>query len=234
MHGKQTQNTSSFNLRRLAWGLLCLTGIMLTACSGGPTATATTDISPVTTAALPHASTQNPPPGARLLTANTVAADALAAMLVGRLGSTSGILTASLVELENLDKSSSFGQTSSQQIGSRLSQHGFKVLESRLADELTLHKTNGEFMLTRESARLLSREHDAHAVMLGVYSETAHRVFVSVRVVRLYDNAVMAAYEYYLPKSDDVAAMLGPAGKNTESDATRAWQNFSKREQAYK
>jgi TolB-like protein len=209
----------------IIFALLAMAGIFFSGCAlSDPVATAETpNAGQVVRGALPHASLQAQPGGVPLLRANTEAGDALAAQLLLRMGSAGGILNVSLVELNDLDKSSLFGQTCTEQIASRLSQHGFKVLESRLGAELRMERTQGEFMLTRDSARLLNADHDAHAVLLGVYSEAANRVFLSVRVVRLSDNAVIAGYEYYLPKYADVASLLN--GDN--------WSGYSTRERAF-
>jgi TolB-like protein len=184
---------------------------------------------------LPHASVQEQPGDALLLKSNMDAGDALAAQLLLRVGSGSGILSASLVELRDLDKSSLLGQTCAEQIGSRLSQHGFKVLDSRLGADIRMEKTGGEFMLTRDSAKLLSENLDAHAALLGVYSETGQRVFLSVRVVRLNDNAVIAAYEYYLPKHDDIVSLLGNGNNrgNNAGGSGHPWFGYATREQAF-
>lgn len=182
---------------------------------------------------------KQPAPAARsggplLLVENDRAGDALGDLLQSRLGSSSGVLVASLVELGNLEHSSRFGQLCAQQIGSRLSQRGFKVLESRLGAELRLGK-DGEFMLTSESARLLAREHNAGSALLGVYSESRRHVFVSVRVVRLNDNAVIAAHEYSLPKNnEDVSGLLSHSAGGGGASQERVWAGFAAREPAFK
>jgi TolB-like protein len=209
--------------------LLAIVGIFLNGCTSSE---AVGKNSYSMSGLLPHAAIQNQPGGSLLLKANTEAGDALAAQLLGRVGSTSGILSASLVKLNNLDKTSLFGQTCVQQIGSRLSQHGFKPLESRLSAALRFQKTEGEFMLTRDSANLLATQHDAHAVLLGTYSETANRVFISARVVRINDNAVIAAYEYYLPKQSDISVLLG-SGTGPANNNEYIWSEYSTREKAF-
>jgi hypothetical protein len=207
--------------------LLALGGVFLSGCSSSGSS-GSSGIA-AARAALPHAALQKQAGGPLLLAANTAAADALAAQLLARVGSASGILSANLVELDDLDKSSLFGQFCAEQLGSRLSQHGFKVLDSRLGAELRMEKTQGEFMLTRDSARLLNARHDAHAALVGAYSVTGRRVFLSVRVVRLDDNAVIAAYEYYLPKDEDVMSLLG----NGAGRAGWNWSGYAAREQAF-
>ena len=228
---KEENITYVIPVKRLLLGAFVLLGIFLTAgCSGGGSPE---DVASYGARPLPHASIQAPPDGALLLNANTNAGDALAAQALSRVGSTSSIIVASMVELDNLEKSSPFGQLNAQQIGSRLSQHGFKVLEARLASELRLQKRNGEFMLTRESAELLARNHDAHAALIGVYSEGHDKIYISTRIVRLNDNALIAAYEYYLPKRGDVLALLNANFRNPSRTGMQLWYGYAKREQAF-
>ncbi|MDR1243173.1 MAG: hypothetical protein LBM00_10415, partial [Deltaproteobacteria bacterium] len=222
--------------RMFLFALPILAGIFLSGCSfsgAGGRAMSAAAYGP-----LPHAAVQAQAGDALLLKSNMEAGDALAAQLLLRVGSGSGILSANLVELRDLDKSSLLGQTCAEQIGSRLSQHGFKVLDSRLGAAIRMEKTRGEFMLTRDSARLLSENLDAHAVLLGVYSETGQRVFFSVRVVRLNDNAVIAAYEYYLPKHDDIVSLLDNGDNRinnagSSGNAAHPWSDYAAREQAF-
>ena len=80
----------------------------------------------------------NPPEGSDLAHANTFAGDALENMMRGRVNKTAGILAATMVNLDNLDESSSFGRLVMQQIGSRLSQYGYRVMDVRLRADMEL------------------------------------------------------------------------------------------------
>lgn len=166
-----------------------------------------------------------------MLTANIYAGDALSSMLLLRIGSGSSIVAASFVELDNLDQTSGFGRLASQQIGSRIGQHGFRVLEVRMGAELRMDIRQGEFLLTRDSARLLTSEYDAYAALVGVYSSVGDKLFVSARVVRLSDNALLGAYEYYLPMDGDVRQLLAANSGGRGGDAV--WSHFGRREQAF-
>ena len=216
--------------QRLAWGLLLFVGILLTACSSSAPSNDMLSIETQSATRLPHAVGVNPPGGAMMLSGNTQAGDALGDMLLPKVGSGGGILVTTMVDMENFDKSSAFGRASMQQIGSRLSQHGFKVLEPRLGSTLRFEKRQGEFMLTRDSMKLLANDYDAHAVLVGTYSEGKDKLFLSVRVVRLGDSAILGAYEYYLPKNEDVEALMGvsrvPGGNHL-------WNRYMAREQAF-
>lgn len=217
---------------RFTWGVMLLLGILLTACSSPEPedGSAVSNIESRRAERLPHAVGVNPPGGAMMLSGNTQAGDALGDMLLPKIGSGGGILTTTMVDMENFDKSSAFGRASMQQIGSRLSQHGFKVLEPRLASSLRFEKRQGEFMLTRDSMNLLTDNYDAHAVLVGTYSESKGKIFLSVRVVRLNDSAILGAYEYYLPKNEDVQTLMGvsrvPGGNHL-------WSRYATREPAF-
>ena len=164
-----------------------------------------------------------------MLTANTYAGDALSAGLQQRIGAGSGILAATMVDMESLDDSSAFGRMSMQQIGSRVAQHGFKVQDVRLTEAMRMDIRQGEFMLSRDTTRILAQDYDAHAVLVGVYSRSTDKVFISVRAIRLDDAAVIAAYEYYLPKDGDVQTLLsGSASGKPAGDPLAKYSRRSK------
>ncbi len=182
---------------------------------------------------LPQATPVDPPEGSHMLTANTYAGDALHSMLLSRMDAGNGILVASLVELDDFERSSAFGRLASQQIGSRIGQYGFRVLEARVGATLRMDRKDGEFMLTRDSAKLLADTHDAGSVLLGCYSEAGNTVFVSVRVVRLSDNAIMGAYEYYLPRTAEVRTLLTGSGRGARDGGDSVWRRYALREAAF-
>ncbi len=183
---------------------------------------------------LPHAMPVDPPPGSDMLTSNTFAGDALSSMLLQRIGAENGILVTTMVNMEGLDSSSPFGRTAMQQISSRVAQHGFKVTEVRLTAEMRMELRGGEFMLSRDTARLLSRDHDAHAVLVGIYSRAGSRLFISTRVIRLSDNTVIAAYEYYMPLTGDTRYLLGQSSDpDSKGSSDSVWRQYAARGQAF-
>ncbi|MDL2271770.1 hypothetical protein LJC23_01915 [Desulfovibrio sp. OttesenSCG-928-I05] len=186
---------------------------------------------------LPQAMPMDPPNGSGMLSLNTYAGDALAKELLVRMGSGAGILTTNLVELDDFERTSAFGRLASQQIASRIGQHGFRVIESRLGAVLRMNR-QGEFMMTRDSSQLLTTEYDAGAVLVGAYKVIGERIFISTRIVRIADNVVMGAYEYYLPLNNEVRALLGPASAGGVSPSISTarerdvWARYAARGQA--
>lgn len=162
----------------------------------------------------------NPPEGSTLAHANTFAGDALENMLRGRVNKTSGILVATMVNLDNLDETSSFGRLVMQQVGSRLGQYGYRIVDVRLRADMAI-TPEGEFMLSRDVAKLMQSNYGAEAALVGTYSVAAGKVYCSVRVLRLSDSAVVGAYEYYLPRRGDTARLLRGNGNGAVGYALR-------------
>jgi TolB-like protein len=152
-------------------------------------------------------------------------------MLLQRIGTDSAILATSLVHLDTLEDTSAFGRLAGQQIASRIAQHGFMVLDVRLTSALSIGK-EGEFMLSRDMGRLLAAEYNAHAVLVGTYAQSGSRIFVSTRVLRLTDGAVLAAYEYYLPLGGDVGPLMD-SGPGKASSLEALWRKYTSRGRAF-
>lgn len=143
-----------------------------------------------------------------LTRADFAAADALHAALARRLSTRSPVLVASLVELNDFGQTSTFGRLVSQQVASRLGQHGYRVMDVRLGAELVSRRHEGEFMMTREAAKMLETRYAAQAVLLGNYVVARGEVFVSLRVLRLDDRSIVAAHEFSVPNTGAVRALL--------------------------
>ena len=118
------------------------------------------------------------------------------------------ILVASFVNIDNLIQSSTLGRIISEQISSRLAQHGYKIIEMKLRQESVFIKKNeGEFMLSRD-LKDLGIAHDVHAVLVGTYAVSKYLVYVSARVVRTEDSAVLVGHDYELPHDEITASLL--------------------------
>ena len=119
------------------------------------------------------------------------------------------ILVASLADIDDLERSSAFGRMVGEQLGSRLSQLGYTVVETKLRSTMATNP-NGEFVLSRD-ARRISGTHAAQVVLAGTYTPGETEVYVNLRLVRLADSKVIASFGYSLP-----------AGPNTRSLITTA------------
>jgi len=165
--------------------------------------------------------------GSAVLEADTYAGDAIAVQLNGRMPAGSLIVAASFVDLERLDETSGLGRLAASHIGSRLAQLGWPVVEARLRGQMAFRLEQGEFLLSRDTAKLLITEHNAEAALVGYYTRTSRRAYVSARVVRLSDGATLGACEYYLNSSAEVRQLLAPRGSEGAVD------DFARRGQAF-
>ncbi|MBG0775117.1 MAG: hypothetical protein H0S85_01615 [Desulfovibrionaceae bacterium] len=161
---------------------------------------------------------------ARLLAASLYAGDALCANISGRLPGGARLLAASLADLGALGASSPFGRLVAQQVGSRLAEYGYPLVESRLRADMLVAPGKGEFLLSRDAARLARSEVGADYALTGYYERTGSEVFVSLRVVRLADGAIMGGYEYSLPLSGAVRRLFADG-----SAADDAWSRHASR-----
>ena len=151
----------------------------------------------------------DPQPYSDLLESSYAAADSLGRGLRFRgVSPEESILVASFVDIDDLTESSTLGRIVSEQIASRLSQHGFRIIEVKLRQEsVFIEKGKGEFLLSREVLSL-GETRGAQAVLVGTYAVSKNFIFISARVVRTEDNSVITGYDYELPNDDTTRSML--------------------------
>ena len=151
----------------------------------------------------------DPQPYSNLLESSYVAADSLGRGLRFRgFSPDESIMAASFVNIDNLTESSTLGRIVSEQIASRLAQHGFMIVEVKLREESVFIKEGkGEFLLSREVLSL-GETRGAHAVLVGTYAVSKDFIFISARVVRTEDNSVVTGYDYELLNDATTRSML--------------------------
>ena len=119
------------------------------------------------------------------------------------------ILVASFVNINDLRKSTTFGRMLAEHVSSRLSQRGYKVIDMRLrTDSVFMEEGKGEFLLSRD-LREVSKNHNAAAVVVGTYGESAYGMYVSVRIINPADSTVISSCDYgvVLPR-ETLAALI--------------------------
>jgi TolB-like protein len=134
-----------------------------------------------------------PPVGDALIQLNHQAADAL---LQGvSLDPRQPVLIATLVDLEDLERSSRWGRLASEHLAARLANRGVRVKELKLRNQIFMAQASGALLLSREVTEL-SLEHDAQAVVVGTYTVGGDTVYVSLKLIRPEGNTVMSAHDY--------------------------------------
>ncbi|HRX87419.1 MAG TPA: FlgO family outer membrane protein [Phycisphaerae bacterium] len=131
-------------------------------------------------------------------------------LLRGRHGETTNnrVLVATVVDLDNLDGTSTFGRLTGEILATRLVHHGFAVVHMNLRRDEVLINPQGEFLLSRNMHHL-AEDFNATAVLVSTYAQTTDKVYVSVKLVNAADGALLAATDYELPKGRRTRALLG-------------------------
>jgi TolB-like protein len=147
-----------------------------------------------------------PPADADVASASYAAADRLMSQIAVPLDPSKPILVASLADIDDLERSSALGRLIAEQVGSRLSQLGYAVVESKLRSTVAINP-NGEFVLSRD-VRKISGAHAAQLVLAGTYTPGDKAVYVSLKLVRLVDGQVVASFDYALPAGPNTRSLM--------------------------
>lgn len=171
---------------------LLLSAILLTACATPPTYT-----EPTYQAAETSEFTQ----------ANYAAVDKLMAATMVPVVKNVPLLVATMVNLDAMSQSSRFGRLISEQIATRLTQLSYNVVEMKLRNDVAIREGTGELLLSRD-VRDLSTNYNAQAVVVGSYAVASGCIYITIKVVTVTDNRVIAAVNFLLPLTENNKALL--------------------------
>lgn len=138
------------------------------------------------------------------------AADKLATQIEQRsalVNKNNPILVATVVNVDELEKSSRLGRSISEQVAARLTQKGFKVVEVKLRGSLFVKRAEGELLLSREITQI-TQSYQAPAVVVGTYAPATNFVHINLKVVSAETQRVIAAADYGLPLDENTRALL--------------------------
>lgn len=122
-------------------------------------------------------------------------------------GTNAPFIVATLVNIDQLEQSSTLGRLISEQVASRMSQLGYGVLELKVRNGVYMKRNEGELLLTREIKEVASTHH-AQAVIVGTYAESSTMVYVNLKVVNPATNIILAAYDYALPLDKQIHSLI--------------------------
>jgi len=121
-------------------------------------------------------------------------------------------IVATLVNIDQLEQSSTLGRLITEQISSRMSQLGYGVVDLKVRNGVYMKRNEGEFLLTRE-IKEVANVHKAQAVIVGTYAESSNLIYVNLKVVNPSNSMILAAYDYALPLDKQIRSLVrkGPA-----------------------
>jgi len=105
-----------------------------------------------------------------LRTETIEAVDELLNNCINTLSKARPIIVASLVSVDNIHQSSTFGRMSAEIIANRFSQLGYPVKELKMnQNQIYIKRNEGEFILSRDIQDIATK-HDVQAVVVGTYA----------------------------------------------------------------
>ena len=125
--------------------------------------------------------------------------------------STRPVICAVSVNLNDLNKTSNFGRLIGQSLKTALQAHRVnKIIEIDLRDAYVpiIQGTNaGEFLLSRNILTLAS-QYNAGAAMVSTYSVALNKVYVTVELINVEQNVIVAAHQFEIPIGPRTWALL--------------------------
>lgn len=112
-----------------------------------------------------------------------------------------------LVNLDDLYSTSSFGRMYAEQLMSELAMRGFDVIELRHADALQFLNNSGEFALSRDISAIRNAR-DLAGVVVGTYVESPDRVYVNVRLIDPATSLIVSAGSVEFGRTREVSKLL--------------------------
>lgn len=138
------------------------------------------------------------------------AAEALAGQLGDKIDKKKPLIVSTIVDINDLNRSSPFGRTVAELLTARLSAAGYLVQDVKLRKQFAIREKSGEFALSRRLGDLNAESVDAQAFVTGSYAEGGNAVFVSLRIVRATDGHVFAGAEFELLADRTIKSLLDP------------------------
>lgn len=143
----------------------------------------------------------------QFIKANYIAAESLAKASKIPLDKSAPIIVATLVNIDNLEQSSTLGRVVSEQISSKLANMGYMLKEVKLRGTLFVESATGELLLSRE-LKDISVSQKAQAVVVGTYSDAGQYVYLNIKLVDV-DGTILSGYDYAIPANSINKSMLG-------------------------
>lgn len=134
-------------------------------------------------------------------------ANALLTKAASGIDAESPLLVASFVDINQLEKSSSFGRIVSQQMASAITSKGYTVKEMLLRNNVYIRHAQGEFLLSRQ-LRNISNQHNAQAVVVGTYAIGSNNVYATAKIISTESNTIIASHDFVLPLGPDTRTLL--------------------------
>lgn len=129
------------------------------------------------------------------------------------------VIVTTIVSVDDLSRSSTFGRLSSQLILSKLAARGFLVKDvTYMKGVLDINQQTGELVLSRD-ARRLSKEYGAQGVVVGTYAVGGDSIYLNMRMLSTADGRVISSASAVIPRDRDTSPLVESATSPAELPA---------------
>lgn len=118
------------------------------------------------------------------------------------------VLTSTFVNIDDFEKTSTFGRLLQSHVGARFVQQGYTVKEVSLRHTMKIRPHDGEKILSRDLS-LITPDQPAQAVLLGTYSLNNRILYITAKLVNPINRNILAAKSYRLCMDENLLAMFG-------------------------
>lgn len=122
------------------------------------------------------------------------------------------IAVTTFVDVNDFNRTSSFGRSMTDALLALLHRHGFQVVELRKTRNFLIERGKGEFYLSRDIREIAAMQ-NVSAVLVGTYAEGLNMVIISTRLISAADGRIISTGLLELPKSRNLAFLLGGTGQ---------------------
>ena len=129
-------------------------------------------------------------------------------------GKGGGLIMTTVVDIDDLYQTSSFGRTLTEALSTRMFRRGFGVVEVRKTAELMIKNNSGELMLSRNAA-LLAKELEVQAIVVGTYALTPNSVIVNMKMLAVDSQEVLSVAGLEIQRSPSINHLLASSAGST-------------------
>ena len=117
------------------------------------------------------------------------------------------LILTTLVDLDDLYRTSAFGRAMTEALSTCLFNRGFRVAEIRKTSEVYIKKRSGELALSRD-ANLVGGDEEAYGIVTGTYALTPNTVIVNVRMIEASSGEVAYAAGLEIERNRNINSLL--------------------------
>ncbi len=156
---------------------------------------------------------------ANLVEVSYEAVDDLKGHLTRAVPKNSLIIVSTLLNVDNLNKTSAFGRIVSDQIASAFHQSGYQIIGMEMPIDLFVMKEDGTLHVSDET-KAIFKHYNANVLVGGVYAPGKRNTYVSLRMVNLTSRNIISSTDFSVPMGPDAKLLTQPKDVGTTQQST--------------